>query len=116
ACKSLDGRIWFPNPNGVVEIDPAHIPASQIAPPVHIERVRANGREFVRNQNPVVPPGQGELEFHFSATSFVAPQKVQFRYQLEGYDKDWVEPKDRRLAFYTNLKPGRYKFHVIAAN
>jgi ligand-binding sensor domain-containing protein/signal transduction histidine kinase len=115
-CKSLDGRIWFPNPNGVVEIDPAHIPANHIEPAVHIEMVRANGREFDRNQPLVVPPGEGELEFHFSATTFIAPQKVRFRYQLEGYDKDWVDPKNRRLAFYTNLKPGHYKFHVIAAN
>jgi ligand-binding sensor domain-containing protein/signal transduction histidine kinase len=116
ACKSLDGRIWFPNLNGVVEIDPAHIPANQIEPSVHIQMVRANGHELLRSQNPVVPPGQGELEFHFSATSFIAPQKVRFRYQLEGYDKDWVDPKNRRLAFYTNLKPGHYTFHVIAAN
>ena len=116
ACKTLDGRVWFPNHNGVVEIDPAHIPTNQIEPSVRIEMVRANGREFVRSQNPVVPPGEGELEFHFSATSFIAPQKVRFRYQLEGYDRDWVNPQNRRLAFYTNLKPGRYKFHVIAGN
>jgi len=116
ACKSLDGRVWFPNPNGVVEIDPANIPSNQLEPSVHIEMVRANGREFFRNQSQEVPPGQGELEFRFAATSFIAPHKVRFRYQLEGYDKDWVEPQDRRMAFYANLKPGRYTFHVIAAN
>jgi ligand-binding sensor domain-containing protein/signal transduction histidine kinase len=116
ACKTLDGHVWFPNPNGVVEIDPAHLPVNPIEPSVHIEMVRANGREFDRNQHPVVPPGQGELEFHFSATSYIAPQKVRFRYQLEGYDDDWVEPEGRRMAFYTNLKPGRYTFTVVAAN
>ena len=116
ACKSMDGRIWFPSVSGVVEVDPAHIPANRIAPLVHIVMMRANGREMARNQNLVVPPGQGDLEFHFAATTFIAPQKVRFRYQLEGYDNGWVETTDRRMAFYTNLKPGRYTFHVVAAN
>src|SRR5664280_227663 len=115
-CKTLDGRIWFPTSEGIVMIDPAHIPTNGIAPPVHIDRVRANGREFDRNGKREVTPGKGEMEFHFAALSFIAPQKVHFRYQLEGYDKDWVDTSDRRLAFYTNLKPGRYTFRVIAAN
>jgi ligand-binding sensor domain-containing protein/signal transduction histidine kinase len=115
-CKTLDGRIWFPCPVGVVMIDPAHIPANQIAPPVHIELVLANGAEVSRSARTVVPPGKGELEIHFTALSFIAPQKLLFRYQLEGYDKDWVEAGDRRSAFYTNLKPGNYTFRVIAAN
>jgi len=116
ACKTLDGRIWFPSANGVVEIDPAHISINQIAPPVHIDSIRANGIELVRNKNIIVPPSHGELEFHFAALSFIAPQRVRFRYQLEGYDNGWVETQDRRMAFYTNLKPGRYTFRVIAAN
>jgi ligand-binding sensor domain-containing protein/signal transduction histidine kinase len=115
-CKTLDGRIWFPSPWGVVMIDPAHIPTIRIAPPVHIDRVLANGREFARSENTIVPPGKGELEVHFTALSFIAPQKIRFRYQLEGYDKDWVETEGRRLAFYTNLKPGPYTFRVMAAN
>ena len=115
-CKSTDGRIWFPGPLGVVMIDPAHILTNQIAPPVHIERVLANGREFDRSKGAVVSPGQGELEFHYNALSFIAPQKVQFRYRLKGYDKDWVDAGSRRIAFYTNLKPGHYVFKVIAAN
>jgi ligand-binding sensor domain-containing protein/signal transduction histidine kinase len=116
AAKTLDGRIWFPGANGVVVIDPARIPTNPIPPPVHIERVRANGSDFERNRSAVVPPGKGELEFHFTALSFIAPQNLRFRYQLEGYDQDWVETQDRRLAFYTNLKPGRYIFRVAAAN
>jgi len=116
ACKTSDGRIWFPTANGVVVVDPAHILVNRIAPPVKIGSVRANGIEVIRSNSLVVPPGPGELEIHFTALSFIAPQNVRLRYQLEGYDKDWVESKDRRLAFYTNLKPGRYKFHVIAAN
>ena len=116
ACKTLDGRIWFPSANGVVEIDPAHVPSNRIAPPVQIDSVRANGVEMFRSNNLVVPPGSGELEIHFSALSFIAPHNVRLRYLLEGYDQDWVETKDRHVAFYTNLKPGHYRFQVMAAN
>ena len=116
ACKTQDGRIWFPTANGVVEVDPSHIPRNQIKPPVEIESVWANGVEKNPGSRLVVPSGQGELEIHFAALSFIAPHNIKLRYQLEGYDKDWVETKDRRLAHYTNLKPGSYKFHVIAAN
>ena len=115
-CKTADGRIWFPCPLGVVMIDPAHIPVNRTALPVHIENLLANGREYSRNRNIVVPPGRGDLEVHFTALSFIAPQKIRFQYQLEGYDKNWVETTGRRLAFYTNLKPGRYTFRVRAAN
>jgi ligand-binding sensor domain-containing protein/signal transduction histidine kinase len=115
-CKTADGRIWFPGPLGVVMIDPAHVPVNPVAPPVHIGRVLADGREVARNASIVVPPGNGELEFHFDALSFSAPTKVQIQYRLEGYDQDWVDAGDRRLAYYTNLKPGKYDFQVIAAN
>ncbi|MEO6569417.1 MAG: two-component regulator propeller domain-containing protein [Opitutaceae bacterium] len=116
ACKTADGRIWFPSAKGVVMVDPAHILANQIAPPVHIDRIRANKNEFTREGGVVAPPGPGELEIYFAALSFVAPQKVRFRYRLEGYDRDWVEVENRRFAFYTNLAPGHYTFHVTAAN
>ncbi len=115
-CKTLDGRIWFPNPRGVVMIDPAHISRNDLAPPVHIERVLGNGKEFARLEDIVVPAAKGEMAFHFTALSFIAPKKVQLRYRLEGYDKDWVESPGRRMAFYTNLSPGSYTFRVIAAN
>jgi ligand-binding sensor domain-containing protein/signal transduction histidine kinase len=116
ACKTSDGRIWFPEANGVVMIDPAHIPTNRVAPQVHIDLVKAEGRELARGEDVTVPPGKGELEFHFDALTFIAPQNARFRYRLEGYDKDWVDAGDRRLAFYTNLKPGPYTFRVIAAN
>ena len=116
-CKTTDGRIWFPGPRGVVTIDPAHVPVNRAPPPVHIARILANRREIDRN-HAVVPPGEGKsgLEFYYDALSFIAPRKTRFRYQLIGYDKDWVEAEDRRMAFYTNLRPGRYTFRVVAAN
>jgi PAS domain S-box-containing protein len=115
-CKSADGRIWFPSPQGAIMIDPAHLPINGIAPPVHIHQVRVNGKSFAGGSSVPVRPGNGDLEFEYTALSYIAPQKVQFRYQLQGYDHDWVDAGNRRSAFYTNLKPGRYTFHVQACN
>ncbi|HYP16850.1 MAG TPA: ATP-binding protein, partial [Opitutus sp.] len=84
--------------------------------PVHIDRLVANGREWPVGIPAVVPPGDGELELRFTSPGFVAPRKTRFRYRLEGYDATWVEAGGRRLAYYTNLPPGRYRFRVAAAN
>jgi PAS domain S-box-containing protein len=115
-CKTADGRIWFPSPLGVVMVDPARIPVNRVTPPVGIDRVRANGKEVRTGAQTVVPPGEGDLEFVYSATTYITPQDVQFRYRLEGFDRDWVDAGGWRMAYYTNLKPGRYAFRVIAAN
>ena len=115
-CKTLDGRIWFPTSRGVLMIDPANVPVNRVAPPVHVQRIRADDRDLCRTNLVVVQPGRGELEFHYSAVTYIVPSKTRFRYKLEGYDTDWVEAGNRRLAFYTNLKPGPYTFRVIACN
>jgi PAS domain S-box-containing protein len=115
-CRSLDGRIWFPSTKGIVMIDPANVPSDLRAPAVTIERVRINGREYQPDQEPILEPGPGNLEFDYSALDYRAPQDVRYRYRLAGYDSDWVNAGERRSAFYTNLKPGRYQFQVQACN
>ena len=115
-CRTPDGRIWFPSSKGVVMIDPSNIPINKVGVQVDIYRVRANGLNLAGNKAAVVPPGRGELEFYYTAPSFIAPQAVQFQYWLEGYDQSPKFAENRRLALYTNLKPGKYTFHVIAAN
>ena len=115
-CKTSDGRIWFPESQGVVMIDPGRLRVNRAVPPVYIRQVRVNGVELSAQPTSSPPPGKGDLEFQYTALSYVAPQKVQFRCQLEGYDQDWIESGNRRSAFYTNLKPGKYKFKVQAGN
>ncbi|HMI31999.1 MAG TPA: ATP-binding protein, partial [Candidatus Limnocylindrales bacterium] len=114
--RSRDGRLWFSTLRGVVSIDPSHIRFNRLPPPVLIESAMADGRELPRSGEIRVPPGKGALEFHYAALSYIAPDKVRFRYRLEGFDKDWVDAGTRRIAYYTNIPPRRYVFRVAACN
>jgi len=111
ACKTSDGRIWFPSPQGLILVDPNRTFANPASPRAHIERVRIDGKEYISHTT-TVPAGKGEFEVQYTAPTFIAPEKVQFCYRLDGYDSNWVLAGNRRTAFYTNLKPGRYKFTV----
>ncbi len=114
--KAHDGRIWFATIRGAAVIDPAHIPIDKIAPPTWIERIRSDSRVVPMKDGVRLGPGSGNIEADFTATSFVAPQRVQFRYRLIGFDPDWIYAGSRRSAWYTNLPPGSYTFIVQAEN
>jgi signal transduction histidine kinase/sugar lactone lactonase YvrE len=114
ACKSSDGRIWIPSPEGIIMIDPAHVPVAANLPAVHVETVRINGREWSPAAGLAVEPGRGEMQIDYTAPTFNAPHSQQFRYRLEGYESNWEMVGSRRSAFFTNLKPGKYKFVVEA--
>jgi signal transduction histidine kinase len=116
AGKTADGRIWFPNPQGVAMIDPAHFFTNSVVPPVRIQQIRINGIEVQDRKVPALPVGGGRMEFHFAVLSYIAPQKAKLRYQLEGFDKDWVDAEGRRSVLYNNLKPGKYSFMVQGCN
>jgi len=96
------------------------MPENRVAPPVALERILVDDhpRSLPQNldQPLTVPPGANRLEVQYAGLSFVAPQKVQYRYQLEGFDQGWIDAGPRRAAFYTNLPPGSYRFRVLAAN
>ncbi|HEY3937725.1 MAG TPA: two-component regulator propeller domain-containing protein, partial [Bryobacteraceae bacterium] len=114
--RAKDGKLWFPTVAGVSVVDPAHLSTSAAPLSVTLERVVIDNREQPFDQSSFsVPPGNGKLAFQFTAPSFVAPDKIQFRYQLEGFDKDWSQPEMRRSAYYTNIPPGEYRFRVIAS-
>jgi len=116
ACETHDGRIWIPSPQGIILINPAHVPPAPAPPAVHIEMIRINGREWSRAARFTAPPGRGELEVQYTAPTFIAPQQQQFRYRLEGYETKWESVGTRRSAFFTNLKPGKYNFLVQACD
>jgi signal transduction histidine kinase/ligand-binding sensor domain-containing protein len=113
---SADGRLWCVNGQILQVIDPHHLRSNGIAPPVHIEGVVADRKDYSPSAGFRLPSGTRDLEIDYTALSFVVPQKVRFRYQLEGHDTAWEEPGTRRQAFYSDLRPGNYRFRVIASN
>lgn len=114
--RGADGTLWFPTIKGVAVIDPQKIKTNTVPPPVTIEEIRVGEQSFAPRGSIELPPGNSRLEFYYTAPSFMAPDKVRFRYKLEGFDSDWVEGGTRRAAYYTNLRPGSYTFRVIASN
>lgn len=114
--RTRDGRLWFPTIKGAVVIDPEDLKVNRRPPPVLIERVLADKKSLAIGPSLQLRPGKGDFEFHYSALSFLAPERVQFKYKLEGFDKEWTDAGIRRVAYYTNLPPGNYRFHVTASN
>jgi signal transduction histidine kinase/ligand-binding sensor domain-containing protein len=123
-AKSKDGKIWFSGEDGVGVIDPRHIPFNKLPPPIHIEQITADRKTYDATldgpgdvkRHMRLPPLVRDLQIDYTALSFVAPEKVLFRYKLEGRDRDWQDVGNRRQAFYGNLSPGNYRFRVIACN
>lgn len=119
AWKGQDGRLWFATPKGLVEVDPAHFPVNTVPPPVVVETFAVDDVAQVLNTagSPVtIPAGHNHFVFDYAALSYVAPQKVHYRYKLEGFDHAWTDAGTRRTAYYTNIPPGRYTFRVQAEN
>ena len=116
ALRTPNGRLWFATPRGLTCIDPAHFSFNIVPPAVAIERVIIDDAPQPAASGLVVEAGHVHFQFDFAAMSFTAPQKVRYRYILEGYDKGWTEAGTRRTAEYTNIPPGKYTFRVQAAN
>jgi ligand-binding sensor domain-containing protein/signal transduction histidine kinase len=114
--KSPDGRLWFANDSFLQMIDPSHLQLNTLPPPVHIEQVVADRKNYATSNKVSLPALTRDLEIDYTALSFVVPHKVRFRYKLEGRDTNWQDPMTRRQAFYSDLRPGNYRFHVIACN
>jgi ligand-binding sensor domain-containing protein len=116
AWRSRDGRLWFSTATGVAVVDPSRIESDTFRAPVYIEALVADRQPVDLKKPARLQPGTRDVEFRFTMLSFVAPERVQYKYMLEGYDRGWVESGNRRAAYYTNLRPARYRFRVIAAN
>ena len=114
--KSPDGKLWFVHREGVSAIDPLHPVVNRVPPPVHIEQITANGEGYAPSRGLELPPRVRDLSIHYTALSFVAPDKVHFRFKLEPQDQDWREVVNDREAQYSNLAPGNYRFRVAACN
>ena len=122
AGKSPDGKLWFTTPDGVSVIDPRHLPVNKLPPPVHVEQITADHKTYWQNSSGDassslrLPPLIRDLQIDYTALSLAAPEKIRFKYKLEGEDRDWQEVGNRRQAFYSNLAPRNYRFRVAASN
>jgi signal transduction histidine kinase/ligand-binding sensor domain-containing protein len=116
AVRDRDGRLWFANGSVVQMVDPAHVVRNFTPPPVHLEQIIADHKLYLPGGGVRLPARTRDVEIDYTALSFTVPQKVGFRYRLEGRDPDWQDAGTRRQAFYTNLSPGQYRFRVIARN
>jgi ligand-binding sensor domain-containing protein/signal transduction histidine kinase len=117
--RAEDGRLWFPGFDGVSVVDPNHLPFNKLPPPVRIEQVIADRKPYETSAAGArmhLPPRIRDLQIDYTALSLVAPEKVLFRYKLEGWDRDWQDVGTRRQAFYNNLPPRNYRFRVMACN
>ncbi len=120
SAKTADGKLWFLTWSGLSFIDPHHLPINKLVPPVHIEGITADHKIYEASSDGSgrvrIPPRVRDLEIDYTALSLVAPEKVLFRYKLEGWDRDWQDAGTRRQAFYSNLPPRNYGFRVMACN
>lgn len=114
--KDRRGLIWFPTSKGVISVDPTAATINSKPPRVLLESLDVNkeGLDISRSIN--LTAEKQEFIFRFTAFSFTAPEKIRFKYKLDGLDKDWIDPGELREARYNHLPPGKYRFRVIAAN
>jgi len=144
ASRTSDGRIWFPTTRGLAIINPTDVTTNTMPPPVVIEEMAVDGATFqvldstpphvrgaplsqlpayFRTAGPAgnaaplqIPPGRQRFEFHYAGLSYIAPEKVRFKYKLEGLEQGWNDANTKRVAQYSYLPPGSYRFRVIACN
>jgi len=115
AAEATDGRLWFATDNGLVWIDPRRMAKNTLPPAVLIRSLEAD-RSYVAAPGIVLPPGTENVHVRYTATSLAIPERVAFRYKLEGADEQWQDAGSRREAFYNRLAPGDYTFRVLASN
>lgn len=110
---TADGRVMFPTTKGLALASLTKL-ADQAEPlNVRVERIEADDRVVPLSDRMEIPPGRGKLAFSFTSANFSSPERLRFRYRLEGFDRDWSAATNRREAYYTNIPPGDYRFRVM---
>ncbi len=118
AAKAPEGKLWFASVEGVNVIDPLHFPFNKLPPPVHVESVKIDGKEMAAPTDGFkLASKTHDVEIDYTALSFTEPDRMHFRYKLEGSSvSDWQDVGTRRQAYFNDLKPKRYTFRVMASN
>jgi signal transduction histidine kinase len=114
-CRTSSGELWFPSVKGAVRIDPNLSRISRPSP-VLIDAITADDRPIQLSGEIRIRPGHGKLEIHYTAASLLSPERTRFQYVLEGFDENWTAGSSDRVAHYTNLPHGPYRFRVVATD
>ena len=122
-CRARDGNLWFPTIMGLVSVNPTQLPLNTNPPPVMIESVLIEGREQNTNnlrtgwlRTVTIQPNEERLEIHYTSLNFANPDRARFRYRLTDHETAWTEAGNSRVARYSKLPPGHYRFQVTACN
>jgi signal transduction histidine kinase/ligand-binding sensor domain-containing protein len=117
-AEASDGRLWFATTKGIAWLDPAALAQNRnrLAPTVVISALISNSKSYAGSNRLILPALTENLEIDYTALSLAIPERVQFRYKLDGVDSAWQNAGTRRQAYYTKLRPGPYTFRVIACN
>lgn len=116
AFVARDGKVWVAGTDGAAWFDPARPRRNLLAPPVTIQAIHAGGRRYRPDELASFAPGTEQLQIDYTALSYTTPERIAFRYRLAGLDQGWQDVGTRRVAYYTNLGPGSYRFEVEAVN
>ena len=117
-AQSEDGWIWFGTTKGISGLDPTTLNSyrNNVPPPVVVSSVSSDGKIYQDLDGLRLPPNPKNLQVDYTALSFSIPERVRFRYKLDGVDDTWQDAGTRRQAFYNGLSPGKHRFHVVACN
>ena len=114
--SDASGRIWFSLRRGLAVVDPSHLTDNSAPAIAHVEAISADGSPVETGGAARLPASPKRITFAYTGLSLAAPERVRFRYLLEGFDRAWSEPVASREAVYTNLSPGPYRFRLVACN
>jgi signal transduction histidine kinase/ligand-binding sensor domain-containing protein len=116
--EASDGRLWFATTKGIAWLDPTALEKNRnrLPPPVVVSAIIANGKTYPGANGLTLPAYTENLEIDYAALSLAIPERVLFRYKLDGVDNDWQNVGTRRQAYYTKLRPGPHNFRVMACN
>lgn len=118
AIKTRTGQLWFATKKGIAVFEPGKMKINKLAPPVIIEKIIVDSKIIPKNKENRVFSGANDIEFYFTAPTFISPERVKFKTKLEGYENQWqlISHTQNRSVGYRNLLPGEYRFKVIAGN
>lgn len=115
-AKDQTGMIWFSLSSGLSVVDPHRLTRSSVPAIIHIKSIAVDGSPIDLAGNLTIPAGRQRIAFSFVGLSLAIPERVKYRYRLDGFDHEWSDPVSTGEAIYTNLSPGSYRFRVMASN